>query len=130
MHEDNMNAMCHGCKQKYNNIYKGKRYSKWTDRMKRSHHWEECQAIQERRELVAINQHSYFGAGVYHGRGFQEIFHTNDLSSRLIHEIANELDRRYISDKHAYSECQPRYIDNITTAYHSDIMKGVLSHES
>ena len=125
-----MEGRCHGCKQKYNNIYKGKKYLKWTDKIKRSYHWEECEEIHAAKELRGVSSHSYFSSGVYHGRGFQDIFFTSDLSLRLKHEIANEYDRSYISNKHTYSECQPRYIDTITTAYHSDIMKGILSHEN
>ena len=41
----------------------------------------------------------------------------------------NAGDRGYVSYKHLLSEYDPIYIDRYTTAYNSDIMRAVLSHQ-
>ena len=38
-------------------------------------------------------------------------------------------DSKFISTKHIISECESRYIDKYTTAYNSDIMRAIMSHE-
>ena len=38
-------------------------------------------------------------------------------------------DRKYISLKHLLFENEPGYIDRYTTAYNSDIMRAIMSHE-
>ena len=38
-------------------------------------------------------------------------------------------DRKYVSLKHLLFENEPEYIDKYTTAYNSDIMRAVMSHE-
>ena len=38
-------------------------------------------------------------------------------------------DRNYVSLKHLLSEDEPEYIDKYTTAYNSDIMRAIMSHE-
>ena len=43
--------------------------------------------------------------------------------------IENAGDRGYISYKHLLLECEPKYIDRYTTAYNSDIMRAILSHQ-
>ena len=56
-----------------------------------------------------------------------------DNTSTFHHTNLGEKERmnsRYISEKHLYEECQPVYIDKITTAYKSDIMVAILSHEN
>ena len=52
------------------------------------------------------------------------------LSERARISIWETFNNRYISDKHVYAECQPVYIDKITTAYKSDIMVATLSHDN
>ena len=41
----------------------------------------------------------------------------------------NAGDRGYIGLEHLLSECDPMYIDRYTTAYNSDIMRAILSHQ-
>ena len=38
-------------------------------------------------------------------------------------------DRKYVSLKHLLFENEPGYIDKYTTAYNSDIMRAIMSHE-
>ena len=38
-------------------------------------------------------------------------------------------DRKYVSLKHLLFEDEPEYIDKYTTAYNSDIMRAIMSHE-
>ena len=41
----------------------------------------------------------------------------------------NKGDRGYVSYKHLWSENKTEYIDKYTTAYNSDIMRAILSHQ-
>ena len=41
----------------------------------------------------------------------------------------NKGDRGYVSYKHLLSENKPKYIDKYTTAYNSEIMRAILSHQ-
>lgn len=121
---DNMHDFekcCHACRKTYNDLYKAERYNGWDDSRRRNHHWEICSKIQERIK-------SHIPAQLFDYK--ENVFDTTTLPIDIRYELLGWFEKKYISDKHAYSECQPRYIDNITTAYHSDIMKGVLSHES
>ena len=43
--------------------------------------------------------------------------------------LSHWADSKFISTKHIISECESRYIDKYTTAYNSDIMRAVMSHE-
>ena len=43
--------------------------------------------------------------------------------------LENKGDRGYVSYKHLLSENKTKYIDKYTTAYNSDIMRAILSHQ-
>tara|TARA_Y100001963_G_scaffold107189_1_gene148133 strand:+ start:4844 stop:5209 length:366 start_codon:yes stop_codon:yes gene_type:complete len=43
--------------------------------------------------------------------------------------LGNKGDRGYVSYEHVLSENEPKYIDKYTTAYNSDIMRAILSHQ-
>ena len=121
---DNMHDLercCHACKKAYNKLYEEEKYRDWDGYKRRKHHWELCSKVQERIESDIPAQASTWT---------DNIFDTTSLPLNVRHELLNRFEKKYISDKHTYSECQPRYIDNITTAYQSDIMKGILSHEN
>ena len=121
---DNMHDFekrCHACRKPYNELYKAERYDGWDDSRRRTHHWAKCKQVQER-----IKSHIPTQFSVYK----ENVFDTTTLPIDTRYELLSWFEKKYISDKHVYSECQTRYIDTITTAYHSDIMKGVLSHEN
>ena len=112
---------CHACKNKYNELYEEEKYMGWDDYKIRRHHWEICSKVQERAlSYIPVEPSSWTDS----------IFDTTSLSIDTRYELLSWLKKKYISDKHVYSECQPQYIDNIITAYRSDIMKGILSHEN
>ena len=112
---------CHACKKKYSELYEEEKYMGWDDCKRRRHHWEICSKVQERAlSHVPVKPSSCTDS----------IFDTTSLPIDTRYELINWFEKKYISDKHVYSECQPQYIDNITTSYHSDIMKGILSHEN
>ena len=121
---DNMHDFekcCHACRKTYNELYKAERYNGWDDSRRRNHHWEICSKIQERIK-------SHIPAQLFDYK--ENVFDTTTLPIDIRYELLSWLEKKYISDKHVYSECQTRYIDTIITAYNSDIMKGVLSHEN
>ena len=43
--------------------------------------------------------------------------------------LSHWADSKFISTKHIISECESRYIDKYTTAYNSEIMRAIMSHE-
>ena len=43
--------------------------------------------------------------------------------------LLNSIDSGYVSYKHLLSENEPKYIDKYTTAYNSEIMRAILSHQ-
>ena len=121
---DNMHDFekrCHVCRKPYNELYKAERYDGWDDSRRRTHHWAKCKQVQERIKSHIPAQFSDYK---------KNVFDTTTLPIDTRYELLSWFEKKYISDKHVYSECQTRYIDTITTAYHSDIMKGVLSHEN
>jgi len=112
---------CHACKKKYSELYEEEKYMGWNDYEIRRHHWEICSKVQERAlSYIPVEPSSWTDS----------IFDTTSLSIDIRYELLSWFEKKYISDKHVYSECQPQYIDNIITAYRSDIMKGILSHEN
>ena len=115
---------CHACRKTYNELYKAERYDGWDDSRRRTHHWAECKQVQERIK-------SHIPSRTIKLSDYKEnVFDTTTLPIDTRYELLSWFEKKYISNKHVYSECQIRYIDTITTAYHSDIMKGVLSHEN
>jgi len=124
---DNMHDFekcCHACRKTYNELYKAERYDGWDDSRRRTHHWAKCKQVQERIK-------SHIPSRTIKLSDYKDnIFDTTTLPIDSRYELLSRFEKSYISNKHVYSECQPRYIDTITTAYHSDIMKGVLSHEN
>ena len=112
---------CHACRKTYNELYKAERYNGWDDSRRRNHHWAECKQVQERIKSHIPSQFSDYK---------DNVFDTTTLPIDSRYELLSRFEKSYISNKHVHSECQTRYIDTITTAYHSDIMKGVLSHEN
>ena len=121
---DNMHDFekcCHACRKTYNELYKAERYNGWDDNRRRNHHWSKCNQVQERIKSHIPAQFSDYK---------ENVFDTTTLPIDTRYELLSWFEKKYISDKHVYSECQPQYIDIITTAYHSDIMKGVMSHEN
>ena len=116
---DTMHAFeksCHACKKTYNALYKSEK-----DNRRRNHHWAKCKQVQERTTNYVATQFSVYK---------DNVFDTTTLPIETRYKLLNLFEGKYISTKHIYSECQPRYIDTIATAYHSDIMKGILSHEN
>ena len=111
---------CHACKKTYNNLYKAKKYINWDEYKKSNHHWQLCNKIQERMNSYIPSEGSVFT---------DNMFDTTILSIDIRYKLLNNFERNYISLKHLKTECQPCYIDNIITAYNSDIMKGILLHE-
>ena len=121
---DNMHDFekcCHACRKTYNELYKAERYDGWDDSRRRTHHWAKCKQVQERIKSHIPAQFSDYK---------ENVFDTTTLPIDTRYELLSWFEKKYISNKHVYSECQIRYIDTITTAYHSDIMKGVLSHDN
>ena len=112
---------CHACKEKYNKLYKEEKYIDWNEYKRRKHHWGVCSKVQERAATYITVEASTWT---------ENIFDTATLPINIRHELLNKFEKSYISNKHVYSECQPRYIDNVTTAYLSDVVKGILSHEN
>ena len=43
--------------------------------------------------------------------------------------LINLSDSGFVSYKHILEECEPKYIDKYTTAYNSEIMRAILSHQ-
>ena len=110
---------CHACKKQYDELYGAEKYIDWDYYKKRNHHWSKCEKVLERgssrrpvEPLVDSNI----------------IFDTNTLPIDVRDELLSHFNRKYINVKHSYSECQPEYIDTITTAYRSDMVKAIMSH--
>jgi hypothetical protein len=43
--------------------------------------------------------------------------------------LTNASNRGFVSKQHMLRECEPEYIDKYTTAYNSEIMRAILSHQ-
>ena len=43
--------------------------------------------------------------------------------------LEESFSRKFISEKHVYSECQSQYIDKYTTAYRSEIVQAIMGHD-
>ena len=112
---------CHACGKGYNKLFKAKKYAGWDDDKRRIHHWEVCSKLKQRKESYIAPE------GLIYTDSF---FDTTQLPLRIRNKISDNIGRKYISNKHVYHECQPEYIDNITTAYRSDIMKEILKHNN
>ena len=108
---------CHACKNKYNELYEEEKYMGWGEYKRRVHHWEKCCEVQERiNSYISPEPQTWTSSA----------FDTTSLPVNTRYDILNCFERKYISSKHIYSECQPQYIDSITTAYRSDIMKEIM----
>ena len=43
--------------------------------------------------------------------------------------LEESFSRKFVSEKHIYSECQSQYIDKYTTAYRSEIVQAIMGHD-
>ena len=110
---------CHACKKPYDELYKAKKYIDWDYYKKRNHHWSKCEKVLERGSS-RIPVEPLVDSNI--------MFDTNTLPIDVRDELLSHFNRKYINVKHSYSECQPEYIDTITTAYRSDTVKAIMSH--
>jgi|7_EtaG_2_1085326.scaffolds.fasta_scaffold58248_4 hypothetical protein len=102
---------CHACDKEYNKLYKAERYHGWGDDKRREHHWKICKYRLERAE-------SHIPASLSAPQN--NIFDTRTLSQNTRDELLNSLNKK----------CQETYVDSITTAYRSDIMKEIMIHDN
>ena len=59
----------------------------------------------------------------------KEVCISNYLTELETNIVNGWSDRKYVSLKHLLFEDEPEYIDKYTTAYNSDIMRAIMSHE-
>ena len=59
----------------------------------------------------------------------KEVCISNYLTELEANIVNGWSDRKYVSLKHLLFEDEPEYIDKYTTAYNSDIMRAIMSHE-
>ena len=59
----------------------------------------------------------------------KEVCISNYLTELEANIVGGWNDRKYVSLKHLLFEDEPEYIDKYTTAYNSDIMRAIMSHE-
>jgi len=59
----------------------------------------------------------------------KEVCISNYLTELEANIVSGWNDRKYVSLKHLLFEDEPEYIDKYTTAYNSDIMRAIMSHE-
>ena len=59
----------------------------------------------------------------------KEVCIGNYLTELEANIVSGWNDRKYVSLKHLLFEDEPEYIDKYTTAYNSDIMRAIMSHE-
>jgi hypothetical protein len=59
----------------------------------------------------------------------KEVCISNYLTELEANIVNGWSDRIYVSLKHLSFEDEPKYIDKYTTAYNSDIMRAIMSHE-
>ena len=115
---------CHACGYKYKVELK---YNSYPGIVKaKEKHYANCKSRLERLSKDAPSS-DYTPEGGY--IDYDAEFDTTQLKfvDRIL--LKESFSRKFVSEKHAYSECQSQYIDKYTTAYRSEVVQAIMGHD-
>ena len=115
---------CHACGYKYKVELK---YNSYVGLVKeKEKHYAKCKSRLERLKKYAPSS-DYTPEGGY--IDYDAEFDTTQLEiyDRIL--LEESFSRKFVSEKHTYSECQSQYIDKYTTAYRSEIVQAIMKHD-
>jgi len=119
---------CHACGYKYK-IEKNEHYNFYIHSgaygEERKKHSTKCKTRVERLDKYApVSDYTPQGGYIEYDAEFD----TTQLKfiDRIL--LKESFSRKFVSEKHAYSECQSQYIDKYTTAYRSEVVQAIMGH--
>ena len=115
---------CHACGYKYKVGLKHLGYPGIIKEKEK--HFPKCKATVEKLKKYAPSS-DYTPEGGY--IDYDAEFDTTQLEiyDRIL--LEESFSRKFVSEKHIYSECQSQYIDKYTTAYRSEIVQAIMNHD-
>ena len=115
---------CHACGYKYKVELK---YNSYVGLVKeKEKHYAKCKSRLERLNKDApVTDYAPKGGYI----DYDAEFDTTQLEiyDRIL--LEESFSRKFVSEKHVYSECQSEYIDKYTTAYRSEVVQAIIGHD-
>jgi len=108
---------CHGCHRPYRKIFKAKKWDDYTHEELVLVHHAKCKSIQERIKNKIPVEHTC-----------HDVYEFDLLSLDHLDQILIEESNIGFGMADMYHQFKPIYIDKITTAYNSDIMRAIMRH--
>ena len=115
---------CHACGYKYKVELQYNRYFGLVKEKEK--HFSKCKVAVERlKKYGPVSDYAPKGGYIDYDAGFDTT--QLEIYDRIL--LDESFSRKFVSEKHIYSECQSQYIDKYTTAYRSEIVQAIMGHD-